>query len=412
MYLFLTATTPVSHIKLHCHNFASIPNSICLLPHFTIHCTWLASFPYLQLLDFLKRCIPEELFSQWLLHPSQSQSPNSHFSTGLFPWTVDCTDWYLPATIPFLSGWYPAIYTCLSPLFPYSWGSMPLPPHMFSSASLVMVSSDAMKFVCCSGMEHMSTSHPFAPQALGGQELHHEPKCTNAFLLFFGCLIRRGLNPASHQFLKWWLNSVAWNFLSLFEQCFSQCIQLCKNVHQEKQVWKMFLSPGGPGILFFLLTPEGSSYLCAWCVSCIVHSKFDGLFVDHPEWSFPLISFICLCQGKVTGEFWVPCSFMLSPPTNLCLWYTTFFAMSTSYCMCVHWIFPDYLFPWVHLPPGHGFQMLVSHSPLQSPPSIVQGALPLLCVLFPSPFSDVHSIPSTFCVPGLHQVLHLPPLDQ
>jgi hypothetical protein len=89
---------------------------------------------------------------------------------------------------------------------------------------------------------------------------------------------------------------------------------------------------------------------------------------------------------------------MLSPPTNLCLWYTTFFAMSTSYCMCVHWIFPDYLFPWVHLPPGHGFQMLVSHSPLQSPPSIVQGALPLLCVLFPSPFSDVHSIPSTNCL--------------
>jgi hypothetical protein len=62
----------------------------------------------------------------------------------------------------------------------------------------------------------------------------------------------------------------------------------------------MFLSPGGPGMLFFLLTLEGSSYLHAGCVSCIVHSKFDGLFLDSPEWSFPLISYICLCQGKVT----------------------------------------------------------------------------------------------------------------
>jgi hypothetical protein len=52
---------------------------------------------------------------------------------------------------------------------------------------------------------------------------------------------------------------VAWDFLSLFEQCFSLCFQLCKNVHQAKQVWEMFLSPGGPGTLYYLLTPEGSS---------------------------------------------------------------------------------------------------------------------------------------------------------
>jgi hypothetical protein len=35
-----------------------------------------------------------------LLHPSQSHSPNSLFSSGLLPWTVHCTDWYLPVTIP------------------------------------------------------------------------------------------------------------------------------------------------------------------------------------------------------------------------------------------------------------------------------------------------------------------------
>jgi hypothetical protein len=32
---------------------------------------------------------------------------------------------------------------------------MPLPPHVFK-CQLGMVSSDAVKFVCCSGMEHMS----------------------------------------------------------------------------------------------------------------------------------------------------------------------------------------------------------------------------------------------------------------
>jgi hypothetical protein len=39
---------------------------------------------------------------------------------------------------------------------------------------------------------------------------------------------------------------VAWGFFSL-------CIQLCKNVHQEKQVWEVFLSPVFSHTLFYLL---------------------------------------------------------------------------------------------------------------------------------------------------------------
>jgi hypothetical protein len=79
-------------------------------------------------------------------------------------------------------------------------------------------------------------------------------------------------------------------------------------VHQEKQVWEMFLSPGGPSMHFFSLTPEGSSYLCVWFVSCIVHSKFDVLSVDNPEWPFPFISStfaFVRARSPPPGEFWV-----------------------------------------------------------------------------------------------------------
>jgi hypothetical protein len=74
-----------------------------------------------------------------------------------------------------------------------------------------MVSSDAMKFVGCSGMEHMSASHPFAPQTLGAR---NSTMNQNALMHFsFSSDVssaRRGLNPASHQFTQ--------DFLSLFKQ--------------------------------------------------------------------------------------------------------------------------------------------------------------------------------------------------
>ncbi len=159
MYLFLTATTPEVHIKLHCHNFAFIPDSNCLLPHFTIHCTWLACFPYLWLSDFLQRCIPEVLFSQWLYYIHlRTVSLNSSLY-----WLIPSYDHPIPFWLVPCHVYLPLCFVSILP------GAACHCCHMFSSASLVMVSFDAVKFVCCRVVELMSTSHPFAPQALGAR---------------------------------------------------------------------------------------------------------------------------------------------------------------------------------------------------------------------------------------------------
>jgi hypothetical protein len=107
-------------------------------------------------------------------------------------------------------------------------------------------------------------------------------------LLLFGCLVGRGrLNPASHQFLKRWLDHVAWDFLPLFKNAFL-CLSNSARMHIKKnKCEKCFCHLAVRAhTLFFLLTLEGSSHLCAGCVSSIFHSKFHCLFVDS---TLPLI---------------------------------------------------------------------------------------------------------------------------
>ncbi len=129
--VFLT-TTPENNIKLHCHNFAFTPDNNRLLPHFTIHCTWLASSPCLWLLGLLQWCIPVVSFLQWLYyihlkvnHPTLFPVQDCFLEQFIVPintllWTSHSI---LVCTLPCI----PASLLC----FNTSWGSMQLPPNVF-----------------------------------------------------------------------------------------------------------------------------------------------------------------------------------------------------------------------------------------------------------------------------------------
>jgi hypothetical protein len=88
-----------------------------------------------------------------------------------------------------------------------------------------------MKFVGCSGMEHMSASHPFAPQTLGARNSTMNQNALINFSFSLGVsLARRGLNPASHQFLNdgltMWLGTSS-PFLSNAFPCVSNPARMC-----------------------------------------------------------------------------------------------------------------------------------------------------------------------------------------
>ncbi len=118
----------------------------------------------------------------------------------------------------------------------------------------------------------------FCTANLGGQELHHEPKCTNALLLLFKCLVGRGLNPSSYQFLKQWLDHVAWDFLPLFQQCFSL----------SSETWKC----QSPTTMSHIAT-----FLSLFCDTCLTIWHFFLLAKTRSQKSKTLLQ-ICLIVDK------------------------------------------------------------------------------------------------------------------
>ncbi len=217
-----------------------------------------------------------------LLHPSQSQLPNSLFGSGLFPWTVHFTNWYLPVTIPFLSDWYPAMYTCLFPLFPYFLGSIPLLPHV--SKCQLGHGFILCHEVCLLKWDGTHVHLPsFCTMNLGGPELHHELKCSNALLLFFECLVGRGLNPASHQFLKWWLNHVAYLLPLPFQaMLFSMYPTLQECASRKTSVRNVSVTWWSRHALHF--TYSGGLFLSACMMMCFLHSSCFIIWRNDRAW--------------------------------------------------------------------------------------------------------------------------------